>query len=87
MDQHWIPQDVVSKYELLQLFASSLGERADNVKRTAANETVDRELETVNPEVNSQLWAIAGYPEVPTIESLCQEFIKIDRELGFSNEE
>ena len=87
VDQHWIPQDVVSKYELLQLFASSLGERADNVKRTAANETVDRELETVNPEVNSQLWAIAGYPEVPTIESLCQEFIKIDRELGFSNEE
>jgi len=87
MNQHWVPQDVVSKYELLQLFAKNLGERADEIQRTAANETVDRELGTVNPEVNSQLWAIAGYPQVPAIESLCQEFIKIDRELGFSNEE
>jgi dTDP-4-dehydrorhamnose reductase len=87
MDQHWIPKDVVSKHDLLVLFASSLGERVDDVQRTAANETVDRELGTVNPEVNSQLWTIAGYPQVPTIESLCQEFIKIDRELGFSNDQ
>jgi len=87
MDQHWIPQDSVSKFDLLALFASSLGEKPGEVQRTAANETVDRELGTVNPEVNSQLWAIAGYPEVPTIESLCKEFIKIDRELGFSNEQ
>jgi dTDP-4-dehydrorhamnose reductase len=87
MVQHWIPKDVVSKYELLQLFASSLGEKADDIQRIAATETVDRELGTVNPEVNSQLWAIAGYPQVPTIKSLCQEFIEIDRELGFSNEQ
>lgn len=87
MDQHWIPKDVVSKHELLQLFASSLGEKTGDIQRTAASETVDRELRTLNPEINSRLWAIAGYPQVPTIESLCQEFIKIDRELGFSNEQ
>jgi dTDP-4-dehydrorhamnose reductase len=87
MNQHWIPKDVVSKYELLQLFAKTLGEKPGAIQKTAANETVDRELGTVNPHLHSQLWTIAGYPQVPTIESLCKEFIKIDRELGFSDEQ
>jgi|TARA_B110000503_G_scaffold96060_1_gene144524 dTDP-4-dehydrorhamnose reductase len=86
LNQHWTPEDVVSKYRLLMNFAAGLGVGAGSVLKADSPVRVDRELRTENPDVNKQLWEMAGYAQTPTILELCQEFIMIDRELGFTDE-
>lgn len=77
---HWIPEDMVSKFELLQLFARSLGSRIDAIEPGLANTSINRTLSTSNPAQNSDLWRIAGYSNVPTIAELVTELVQVDRE-------
>lgn len=72
---HWIPSDTVTKLELLHLFASGLGYEPSAVEETYLPKAVDRTLTTVFPERNKDLWQIAGYPSVPSIQDLCHEMI------------
>lgn len=78
MLQHWVPSDVVSKAELLALFAEKLGFSGDAVKFTENLIEVDRSLITNNQDQNHQLWRLAGYDGVPTISELVSEMVEVD---------
>ncbi len=76
--QHWVPRNVVSKAELLSLFAENLGFPHDAVKATENSLEVNRSLITNNQEQNRQLWNLAGYDGVPTISELVSEMVEVD---------
>ena len=80
--QHWIPEDSVSKYELLSLFAKELGLDEGLVLPVDTAPSVDRTLTTTNRSRNNELWGMAGYKPPPSIAMLCKEFIAIDQKLG-----
>lgn len=80
--QHWIPSDSVSKFELLKFFADGLGIGRDVVVPVSAEKSVDKTLATQSPDVNVELWRIAGYSSIPSIEYLCAEFISQHRSNG-----
>jgi len=81
-EQHWVPQDSVSKYELLKLFSKELGLNEEVVTAVTTSPALDKRLATENPSKNQELWEIAGYEKAPRIQALCEEFIAIDRKLG-----
>lgn len=78
MFQHWVPSDVVSKAELLSLFAENLGFPDGVVKFTEHSPEVNRSLITNNQEQNRQLWSLAGYDGVPAISELVSEMVEVD---------
>ena len=85
--QHWLPRDAVSKFELLELFAKSLGLRPSGVSPVQANDSVSRILVTEDHSASDLLWKLAEYSKVPSIDELCQEFIATDRKLGSTDEQ
>jgi dTDP-4-dehydrorhamnose reductase len=87
VSQHWLPRDAVSKFELLELFAKSLGLMPSAVAPVQANYSVNRILATQNQKASDALWQLAGYSKIPTIDELCQEFIAADRKLGSTHEQ
>lgn len=78
--QHWVPRDWISKGGLLGIFRAELdrGDLAVQVLETGRRS--NRVLTTVNPKANAELWAIAGYERIPSIEELASEFILEDME-------
>ena len=77
---HLVPADVMSKFELLQVFAANLPFIDFNLEPAFLAEKVDRTLATIRPELNESLWRLAGYQATPRISDLCSEFI--GRDLG-----
>lgn len=76
--QHVVPADVVTKAELLRIFARHF-DRADvQVVEGNAPASVDRSLATNNSELNRILWTEAGYIAPPTIEQMVQELSGFD---------
>lgn len=73
--QHWIPQDSMSKYTLLQTFKVALGREDISIDKFETAKSLNRVLATSNHQANSELWAIAGYNRIPSIEELALEFI------------
>jgi dTDP-4-dehydrorhamnose reductase len=64
---HIVPADIVSKSDLLRIFAS-VYERGDVlISDVKSAVTIDRTLETENKELNSKLWSFAGYAEPPSV--------------------
>jgi dTDP-4-dehydrorhamnose reductase len=80
--QHWVPRDLVSKYQLLSIFASQMGLDTSLVLPVDHELHVDRTLSTSNPSRNEELWRLAGYNQGQTILDLCSEFILLDKQLG-----
>ena len=70
--QHITPQDEVSKYDLL-LYFNKYFQSNVTIVSVDSNNPVNRTLATINPEVNQQLWNMAGYRSVPTIEENIKE--------------
>ena len=70
--QHIIPDNRVSKYELIKLMAQRLG-RNDLEIIPTITERVDRTLDTEYPYINRLLWDMAGYFYPPSIEHLIEE--------------
>jgi len=71
---HLSPSNKMTKYQLVTEIAR-LGGRSDLViSESAASRAIDRTLSTSFPEVNSNLWHIAGYEAIPTIEDLLAEY-------------
>ena len=81
-NQHLVPSNKVSKYELLHLFARDLSLNRDLVKPVAAEKFVDRSLSTLNNLQNQKLWNLAGYDLIPDIELLVSEMVRLDLERG-----
>lgn len=71
---HLIPENKVSKFELLNDFMQSFNRNDVNLLPTQAENSVDRTLGTNYPLRNSILWRNAGYNSVPTIAELVSEF-------------
>jgi dTDP-4-dehydrorhamnose reductase len=71
---HLIPSGQISKYELVKLIAKFFDRSDLKVNQTLAEVTVNRTLSTIFPDMNSRIWASAGYENPPTIEQMLSEF-------------
>lgn len=83
---HWLPIGTVTKFELLRLFAACLGYAPDSVVEGVGPRDVDRTLSTLEPSKNLELWRIAGYEEIPTIQELVAEFVTQDKNRGLNEQ-
>ena len=81
-NQHLVPRDKVSKYELLCMFANTLNLDQDSVQPVAAENFVNRSLSTLNTLQNRVLWNLAGYDLIPDIELLVSDMVRLDLERG-----
>lgn len=79
---HWVPRDWISKGGLLGIFRAELDRGDLDVQVLETGRLSNRVLRTVNPKANIELWAIAGYERIPSIEELAREFIREDLEEG-----
>jgi len=79
---HIIPSDVVGKHELLQYFGRSFQREDVSIKPVEAGVVVDRTLETNNKALNSELWAVAGYSQPPSIAEMIAELASFDYHLA-----
>ena len=70
---HVVPQDVVTKAELLRIFASSYNRSDITINDVESAKKIDRTLTTENPETNFALWKLAGYETPPTIKQMVEE--------------
>jgi len=70
---HVTPADVVSKCDLLKLFAQAFGRMDVTIEARAAASAVDRILRSEDKDANAALWAAAGYSAPPTIASMVGE--------------
>lgn len=70
---HVIPMDVVSKADLLRIFAASYNRSDILITDTKSSVTIDRTLATENAELNRKLWNFAGYEEPPNVEMMVEE--------------
>jgi dTDP-4-dehydrorhamnose reductase len=71
---HLVPNDQISKFELLQILAEKFRRQDIEIKEFAAEIGVNRTLATLFPHKNEQLWLNAGYNQVPSIAELIQEY-------------
>jgi dTDP-4-dehydrorhamnose reductase len=77
---HVLPQDSVTKSELVSLIAKYLGRSDIKVNPTATGANINRTLDTSNPAKNKTLWLSAGYESPPSIEQMVAEIITWDAE-------
>ena len=70
--QHLIPSDVVTKYELLHLFAKYF-KKDIVINKSEADTVINRTLSTLNPQQNETLWNLGGYAEIPSVEENIEE--------------
>ena len=70
--QHLIPSDVVTKYELLHLFAKYF-KKEIGINKSEAETVINRTLTTLNPQQNEILWNFGGYSEIPSVEKNIEE--------------
>lgn len=67
---HLIPEDKVSKFELVNLIKNELDRNDINVKEFEANVVIDRTLTTNQAEINYRLWKSAGFKKSPNISEM-----------------
>jgi dTDP-4-dehydrorhamnose reductase len=76
---HLVPQDQISKFDLLQIFAETFGRNDIEITEFEAETAVNRTLATLYPHKNEQLWLDAGYNQVPSIAELINEYAEWSR--------
>lgn len=70
---HWVPKDSISKHDLLGLFRSQYDRSDINLRKVDSGLPVNRVLQTLKPSLNEELWSLAGYQSVPSIEQIIGE--------------
>ena len=70
--QHLIPSDVVTKYELLHLFAKYF-KKDIGINKSEADTVINRTLTTLNPQQNEIFWKFGGYGKIPSVEENIEE--------------
>lgn len=68
--QHLVPNDTVSKFQLLKMIARRTGRTDLKIEPFETLNPKNMTLSTTKPEVNSFLWSVAGFPEPPSVENL-----------------
>lgn len=71
--QHLVPEGFISKGELVKLIARRIGRFDITIEEGQAAESKDMRLSTLNPALNRELWALAGYTSLPDIPRLISE--------------
>jgi dTDP-4-dehydrorhamnose reductase len=71
--QHLVPGDIVSKGELLEVFARCYRRSDIHIHKVPSKITVDRNLCTLNHQLNEALWSSAGYSKPPTVADMIEE--------------
>jgi dTDP-4-dehydrorhamnose reductase len=72
---HVLPQDRVTKCELVGLIAKYLGRSDIKVSPTLTGANINRTLDTIYPAKNRAFWLSAGYSSPPSIEQMVSEVI------------
>ena len=70
---HVIPGDVVSKAELLRIFAKAYNRKDLVITDVVSPKRIDRTLGTENLSLSKELWLLAGYQSPPTVEEMVLE--------------
>jgi dTDP-4-dehydrorhamnose reductase len=73
---HVLPEDSVTKFELVKSMASHLGRSDVKISPKDTGDSVDRTLGTIDSDKNSALWQGAGYSSPPTVNKMVEEMIK-----------
>jgi dTDP-4-dehydrorhamnose reductase len=71
---HFVPSDFVSKHDLIREVCSNFDRDDLEVVEIEAAEAVNRVLTTSNPELNSQIWRLAQYNQVPAVSDLLANY-------------
>jgi len=66
--QHVIPSNSMNKAAMLKVFAEVFSRNDITIKEINADESINRTLSTTKIERNRQLWELAGYDQIPSIE-------------------
>ena len=74
--QHVVPDNDITKLDLLHALRKSYGREDIQVRPFEANYSVNRTLRTEFPDGNRELWEAAGYPKPPTVEGMVEEAAK-----------
>ena len=70
---HLVPNDQVTKSQLVQLLADRAGRKDIVVADVATGKPINRTLITNDPSFNRSLWRAAGYEAIPSIADLIEE--------------
>jgi dTDP-4-dehydrorhamnose reductase len=70
---HLVPQDSVTKFELVELVLRGLGRRDVSLQPYEDFVALDRTLDTIHPGTNSDLFRLGEYAGPPSIESMVSE--------------
>jgi len=71
---HLVPQDIVSKYDLIRMIARAFGRNDLRISKFEAEIAINRSLTTINPSQNQSLWQDGGYIRIPTIEEMVSTY-------------
>jgi dTDP-4-dehydrorhamnose reductase len=71
---HLVPNDQISKFELLRRLAEEFGRTDIEIKPFQTEFNVNRTLVTLFPDQNERFWRDAGYTQVPSIAELINEY-------------
>lgn len=80
--QHLVPTGDVTKAEMLKEFSQAYNRQDVQIRDTAASLVIDRRLSTNNPDLNQQLWQLAGYNSPPTVPEMIIELSQYDYRLA-----
>jgi dTDP-4-dehydrorhamnose reductase len=74
--QHLVPNNKLSKFELIKLISGFIPERHLVIKEVETDIAVDRSLATLNNSRNKAIWVDAGYDQVPSIQDMLREYME-----------
>jgi dTDP-4-dehydrorhamnose reductase len=76
--QHVIPNNVVSKFELVSAIASAFHREDIEISSFTSPNPTNRSLDTVFPDENRKLWLDAGYQTIPNVQEMIVEYAAWD---------
>lgn len=74
--QHLVPNNKLSKFELIKLISEFIPERNLVVREVETAVSIDRSLATLNRSRNEAIWAHAGYDQVPSIQDMLRQYME-----------
>lgn len=80
---HFVPADIVSKYMLLEIISEKFDRKDLHIKKTRADDEVDRSLRTIHRETVCDLWKDMGYNSPLSIKTMVEELAKYIKDRNF----
>lgn len=73
--QHIVPADIVSKYQMLKIFADVFDRQDIKITEVNTEIKIDRTLSTINKEKNTKIWHATHYKATPKIEDMIRNIL------------